>query len=80
MSLTRKSTIAALEMIYYKQYFAKNLCYLFAETQNEFANNNKRIAFIPQNFDLAKNLKQKSLSEKDIPPVGNISMLLSAPE
>lgn len=69
-----------MERLYYKQYFAKNLCYLFAETQNEFANNNKRIAFIPQNFDLAKNLKQKSLSEKDIPPVGNISMLLSAPE
>lgn len=68
------------ERLYYKQYFAKNLCYLFAETRNEFADNdNRRIAFIPQNFDLTRNLKQKSLDEKDVPPVGNISMLLSSP-
>lgn len=68
------------ERLYYKQYFAKNLCYLFAEAQNQFADNKKRFAFIPQNFDLVKILKQKSLTEKDIPPVGNITMLLSAPE
>ena len=68
------------ERLYYKQYFAKNLCYLFAETRNEFADNdNRRIAFIPKNFDLTRNLKQKSLDEKDVPPVGNISMLLSSP-
>ena len=69
------------ERLYYKQYFAKNLCYLFAEAQNEFADNAKnRVAFIPQNFDLAKNLKQKSFGKNDIPPVGNTSMLLNAPE
>jgi len=68
------------ERLYYKQYFAKNLCYLFVEAQNEFENNNKRFAFIPQNFDLVKNLKQKSCMGNDIPSVGHISMLLSAPE
>ena len=68
------------ECLYYKQYFAKNLCYLFAELQNGFGNNKKRIAFAPKNFDLVKNLKQKSLIEKDVPSVGSISMLLNAPE
>ena len=79
------------ECLYYKQYFAKNLCYLFVEAQNEFANNNKRVAFIPENFDLIKNLnkrvsfmskslKYKLFNEKDIPLVGDISMLVSAPE
>lgn len=67
------------ERLYYKQYFAKNLCYLFAEAQNEFANNKKRFAFIPKNFDLAKNLKQKLISEEDVPTACDITMLLSAP-
>lgn len=69
-----------MECLYYKQYFAKNLCYLFVETQNEFSDNKKRLAFIPNNFDLTKNLKYKSFIEEDIPPVGNISMLLNAPK
>ena len=67
-----------MECLYYKQYFAKNLCYLFVETQNEFSDNEKRLAFIPYNFDLTKNLKYKSFIEEDIPPVGNISMLYPA--
>lgn len=49
-----------MECLYYKQYFAKNLCYLFVETQNEFSDNKKRLSFIPYNFDLTKNLKYKS--------------------
>ena len=69
-----------MECLYYKQYFAKNLCYLFVETQNEFSDNKKRLAFIPCNFDLTKNLKYKSFIEEDIPPIGNISMLLNAPK
>lgn len=68
------------ERLYYQQYFAKNLCYLFVESQNEFANNNKLVAFIPKNFDLIKILKQKSFNTRDIPSVGSITMLLKAPE
>ena len=69
-----------MECLYYKQYFAKNLCYLFVETQNEFSDNKKRLSFIPYNFDLTKNLKYKSFIEEDIPPIGNISILLNAPK
>ncbi len=69
-----------MECLYYKQYFAKNLCYLFVEAHNEFENNNKRFCFIPKNFDLEKNIKRKSLSKSDIPPIGNISILLTTPK
>ena len=50
------------------------------ETQNEFSDNKKRLSFIPYNFDLTKNLKYKSFIEEDIPPIGNISILLNAPK
>ena len=69
-----------MERLYYKQYFAKNLFYFYVEAHNEFGNNNKRYCFIPKNFDLEKNIKQKSLSNIDIPPIGDISILLNTPE
>lgn len=68
------------ERLYYKQYFAKNLFYFYAEAHNEFGNNDKRFCFIPKNFDLEKNIKQKLLSKTDIPPISDISILLNTPE
>lgn len=69
-----------MERLYYKQYFAKNLFYFYVEAYNEFGDNNKRFCIIPKNFDLEKNIKQKSLSKNDISPIGNISILLNSPE
>ena len=69
-----------MERLYYKQYFAKNLFYFYAEAHNEFGNNNKRFCFIPKNFDLEKNMILKSFSKTDIPPVGDLSILQNAPK
>ena len=69
-----------MERLYYKQYFAKNLFYFYAEVHNEFGNNNKRFVFIPKNFDLNKYAKQKSLFKTDIPLICDISALLNIPE
>lgn len=69
-----------MERLYYKQYFAKNLFYFYTELHNGYGNNNMRICFIPKNFDLEKNIQQKQLSKTDIPPIGDISILLNAPE
>lgn len=67
-----------MECLYYKQYFAKNLFYFYTEIYNGFGTENKHFVFIPKNFDLEKNAKQKSIFDNS--PIGDISMLLSAPK
>lgn len=66
-----------MERLYYKQYFAKNLFFLYAEVYNGFGNRNKHFVFTPQNFDLAKNMK---LSDRGVVlHISDIATLIEAP-
>lgn len=69
-----------MECLYYKQYFAKNLFYFYSEAVCGFGNNNQRFVFIPLNFNLEKNVRQKQLfSKNEIPPISDINTLLNPP-